>query len=311
MSALANSLSAVTVILVLTASGYFCSAAGWIKPDVKTFLSRYLMRFAVPVMVAYSLRTYLTMDMLKESGVMLLIPAVSTVGIYLAGWAIGRALGLELKSQSVFAVMCSISNAMFIGYSMCKELFGESCTPYVMDYYLVNTSFVQLVCVPLIRRSAGHEKGSAKDMLLEFFTTPTIIGVLTGALLIITNWTPPDLVMTIARYINNTVTPLALLMAGHIIYEIGLKQIRVNKVMTIAMVCKFIVSPAISVALCALFGVTGLARSVLVVMSAMPVMTQTVVAAAEYGADEQLAAQGIALSTLACFVVIPVVMMLL
>ncbi len=100
-------------------------------------------------------------------------------------------------------------------------------------------------------------------------------------------------------------------MAGHIIYEIGISRIRINRLLTISMLCKFIVCPAISVALCALFGVTGLARSVMVVMSAMPVMTQTVVAAAEYGADEQLAAQGIALSTLACFVVIPVVMMLL
>ena len=41
------------------------------------------------------------------------------------------------------------------------------------------------------------------------------------------------------------------------------------------------------------------------------VVTQTVVAAAEYGADEQLAAQGAAISTLACFVVTPVLMLLL
>ena len=40
-------------------------------------------------------------------------------------------------------------------------------------------------------------------------------------------------------------------------------------------------------------------------------IAQTVVAAAEYGADEQLAAQGAAISTLACFVVTPVLMLLL
>ena len=63
--------------------------------------------------------------------------------------------------------------------------------------------------------------------------------------------------------------------------------------------------------LCALLGIGGLVRSVYVVELAMPVMTQTVVAAAEYGADEQLAAQGAAISTLACFVVTPVLMLLL
>ena len=37
----------------------------------------------------------------------------------------------------------------------------------------------------------------------------------------------------------------------------------------------------------------------------------TVVAAAEYGADERLAAQGAAVSTIACFFVIPILMLLL
>ena len=39
--------------------------------------------------------------------------------------------------------------------------------------------------------------------------------------------------------------------------------------------------------------------------------TKTVVAAAEYGADEDFAVQGAALSTIACFVVIPVLMLIL
>ena len=63
--------------------------------------------------------------------------------------------------------------------------------------------------------------------------------------------------------------------------------------------------------LCALLGIGGLVRSVYVVELAMPVVTQTVVAAAEYGADEEFAAQGAALSTIACFVVIPVLMLIL
>ena len=69
--------------------------------------------------------------------------------------------------------------------------------------------------------------------------------------------------------------------------------------------------PGLSLALCALLGVTGLGRSTLIVETAMPVVTQTVVAAADYGADEQFAAQGAALSTLACFIVIPVLMLIL
>ena len=92
---------------------------------------------------------------------------------------------------------------------------------------------------------------------------------------------------------------------------IGLRSLRLTPTLGVMMVFRFVISPALGAALCALLGIGGLVRSVYVVELAMPVVTQTVVAAAEYGADEQLAAQGAAISTLACFVVTPVLMLLL
>jgi len=79
----------------------------------------------------------------------------------------------------------------------------------------------------------------------------------------------------------------------------------------VAMACRFLLGPAIFVVFCGVFGIEGLARSTFIVQASMPVVTQTVVAAAQYGADEQFAARGAAVSTLASFVVIPVLMLLL
>ena len=100
-------------------------------------------------------------------------------------------------------------------------------------------------------------------------------------------------------------------LTGYIIHDIGLKNVRLDRDLGIAMIFRFLLAPMLSVALCRAFGVTGLAHDVLIVETAMPVVTQTVVAAAEYGADEEFAAQGAALSTIACFVVIPVLMLIL
>ncbi len=311
MNSLLNSLSAVSVILILTGCGYVLSMLGWIRPDAKTFLSKYLMRFAVPVMCVYSLRTQLTLDLLKSSWVLLLIPALSTAFSFLLSMAIGKSMRLGPKQASVFAVMCSVSNAIFIGYSMCLELFGSECTPYAMIFYLCNTAYAQLVGVAMIKRSGGQSGTSFRDSVISFFRTPSILGVLAGVFLILTGLQPPALFMSCAKYINNTVTPLALLMAGHIIWEIGLRNVRLNKLLILTMVFRFLISPGITLLLCMLFNVSGLAKDVLIVLSAMPVLTQTVVASAEYGADEQLAAQGIAVTTLACFIVIPVIMLLL
>ena len=311
LETLLHSLNAVGVILVLTACGYICSVLGWIKPDAKSFLSKYLMRFAVPVMVIYSLRSNLTLELLKSSWVMLLIPTVCSAALFVISGLVGKTLGLGPKQNSVFRLMCSVSNAMFIGYSMCMELFGEACTPYVMTYYLVNTAFAQLVGVAGIRRAGGADGHSLKDTVLAFFKTPSVLGVLAGMLLIVTDLHLPTLAMSCMRYVNNTVTPLALLMAGNIIHEIGLKKLRLDKIQLSVMGFRFLIAPGLCLLLCAVFGVTGLGRSVLVVQTAMPVLTQAVVASTEYGGDERMAAQGVAISTIACFVVIPALMLML
>lgn len=310
MESFLHAVASVTIILLLTATGYFCAAMGWMSPQAKRFISKFTMSVAIPCMCVYGLTNNLTHELLAGSLGFLLVPLLSTVGAFLLSLLVGRLLKLPRKRLGVFMMMCSVSNAIFIGLPMCTELFGEACTPYVMLYYLVNTSFVQLVGLSLVRW-AGEGGGFDKRMIKKFLTTPAVIGVLVSFVLVFTGIRLPSLVMSYCKYMNNLVTPLALLLTGYIIYEIGLKNLKLDRDLALVMLFRFLLVPGVSFALCELFGVAGLGRSVLLVETAMPVVTQTVVAAADYGADEQFAAQGAALSTLACFVVIPVLMLIL
>ena len=310
MEGFLHAVSSVTIILLLTATGYFCAARGWMGPQAKRFISKFTMSVAIPCMCVYGLTNNLTHELLAGSLGFLLVPLLSTVGAFLLSLLVGRLLKLPHRKLGVFMMMCSVSNAIFIGLPMCTELFGEACTPYVMLYYLVNTSFVQLVGLSLVRWS-GEGGGFDKRMIKKFLTTPAVIGVLVSFVLVFTGIRLPSLVMSYCKYMNNLVTPLALLLTGYIIYEIGLKNLKLDRDLAIMLLFRFLLVPGVSFALCELFGVAGLGRSVLLVETAMPVVTQTVVAAADYGADEQFAAQGAALSTLACFVVIPVLMLIL
>ena len=310
MDAFLHAISSVAIILLLTATGYLCAAKGWMGAQTKSFISRFTMTVAIPCMCVYGLTNNLTRELLAQSYRFLLVPFLGTTAVFLLSFAVGKLLRLPRRRLGVFMMMCSVSNAIFVGLAMCTELFGEACTPYVMLYYLVNTSFVQLVGLSLVRW-AGESGGFDRRLLRKFITTPAVLGVLVSFALVLTDTKLPSLVMSYCKYMNALVTPLALLLTGYIIHEIGLRRLRLDRDQTAMLLFRFVLSPALALMLCALFGVEGLARSVLAVETAMPVVTQTVVAAAEYGADEQFAAQGAALSTLACFVVIPVLMLLL
>lgn len=310
MEAFLHGVASVTIILLLTATGWLCGKKGWMKQESKAFVSKFLLTLAVPCMCVSGLRGNLTREMIGASLRMLAVPFLCNTVNFLLAWPLSKLLRLPRRRAGVFIAMCSLSNAMFIGYTMCIELFGEPCVPYVMLYYLANTCFTQTIAMGLIRR-AGQDGGGSWKQSFRFLTSPTVLGLAAGFLLVLFDWHLPSFLMSYLKYMSNVVSPLALLLTGYIIYEMGWDKLRLNRDLAVMLAFRFLLSPALYLAVCAAFGVTGLARDTFIVEAAMPVVTQTVVAASQYGADEQFAAEGAALSTVASFVVIPVLMTIL
>lgn len=310
MATFFNAVASVTIILLLTATGWMCGKKGWMTAESKSFISRLLLRFAVPCMCIYGLQNNLTREMLGDSLRMLAVPFVCNTANFLLSWLLTKLLRVPKRRAGVFMVMCSLSNAMFIGYAMCVELFGEVCVPYVMIYYIASTCFTQTLGMWLVRRSAENGKTSWREQL-KFLRSPTVLGVIAGFSIVLLDIHFPAFVMSYLRYMNNLVSPLALILTGYIIYEMGWDKLRLDRTLSVMMVFRFLLSPMLYVLCCMLLGIHGLPRDTLVVEAAMPVVTQTVVAAAQFGADEQFAARGAAISTLASFIVIPVLMLLL
>lgn len=305
-----HAVASVTIILMLTATGWVCGKQGWMTAQSKTFLSKFLLTMAVPCMSVYSLRNNLTREMLGESLELLAVPYIGIGLLFVLSYLLARLLRLPKKRQGVFMVMCAMSNTLFIGYAMCTQLFGDACVPYVMFFWFASTCYTQTLAMWLIRRSGEAETGAAKQSF-AFLRSPTVLGVLVGILLVLLDVQLPSFLMSYLKYMNSVVSPLALLLTGYIIYEMGWDKLRLDRDLTVSMLCRFLLGPAVILAFCVLFGVEGLARSTFIIQASMPTVTQTVVAAAQYKADEQFAARGAAVSTLASFVVIPVLMMLL
>ena len=185
--------------------------------------------------------------------------------------------------------------------------------PYVMLYYLANTIFVQSVGILIIERS-GTKKEAGRGVagfFKDVFTKPPILGVLGTVLLLILDLRPPEILMQFADYISGSVSPMALIYCGFIVYEVGLRSLRLMPGLPTMLILRLAVAPVICYGFCLLFGVTGLARDVFLVESALPVVTQVTVLAGAYGADEKYAATGACLSIFGCCISLPILMLLI
>lgn len=313
VSGFVNALSASLVLMALMAVGFFMGWRGWMGPSEKKFLSKYIVNIAVPCTCITGLLSNLSHDMLLEAGFMLLSAVVGILLTLLLSMGLAQLLHIPHNRWGVFVAMTGLSNVLFIGLPVCTQLFGDACLPYVMIYYLGNTSFLQSVAIMLIQRSgtAQGTRTTVAGFFKSLLSKPPILGVIFSIVMLVLDLQLPSVVMKFAGYIGDTVSPLALIYCGYVIWEVGLKNLRLLPGLPTMLVVRLGVAPLICWAICHLFGVTGLAMQVFVVESALPVVSQVPVLSGAFGADEQYAATGACLSTLASFVTIPVLMLLI
>ena len=172
---------------------------------------------------------------------------------------------------------------------------------------------MQSAGILLVERAGSNAGGKTTlaSFLKDLFQKPPIISVIASISMLALGLRLPAPLMRFAGYVSDSVSPLALIYCGFIVYEVGLKNLRLMPGHTLMLVIRLLISPAICVAFCLLFGVTGLAREVFVVESALPVVSQVTVMAGAYGADERYAAVGSCLSIFGCFITIPILMLIL
>ena len=308
-----SALSASLVLLMLMSVGSFMGRLGWMTAAEKRLLSTFIVNIAVPCNCITGLLNNLDHDSLLQAGLMVASAMVGVAVTLALCLLLAKLLRLPRERWGVFVAMAAFSNTLFIGLPVSTQLFGDVCVPYVMMYYLANTLFVQSAGILLIERSGTRagKKTTVGGFFKDVFTKPPILAVLFTVLLLVLDLRLPGPIMTWAGYISQSVSPMALIYCGYIVFELGLKNLRPMKGLPVMILMRLGVAPVICWFFCHLFGMSGLPLSVFVVESALPVVSQVPVLAGAYGADDQYAATGAVLSTLCSFVSIPILMLVL
>ena len=309
MSSFANSVSSVLIILLMTAAGYIFGHKKWMLAEHKHFFDKFLMNFAIPCLCIDGFIHNLTPELLKGSWVIVAISFAGPCVCTALSALIAYLLRLPRNRAGVFIVMGGFSNALFVGYPMCRELFGEESLPYVMLFFLSGSILVYAGCNAIFAWFSGSGSKISGKQVVKILTNPPLLSSIAGILVVASGIALPRTLSSFIGYIGATVSPLALFYTGFIIFEAKIRNIRFDRGMAVMPVIRFILAPLIGAGLCRVFNIPLPASSIFTVLMAMPVITILVVMAKEWDADAQYAAVGTVLSTLACFIVIPVLML--
>ena len=306
-----RSISGILVILGVILVGFVIGEKGWFDDKSRGLLAKLVTQVALPCYMLYTITQRFTAADLLIMLPALRFPALSMVILLGIATAVARIFAVRQDRRGLFISMFFNSNTIFVGLPINQALFGDASIPYVLIYYMCNTTFFWTLGTYLIQRDGeGEAQFDLKTSLKKVFSPP-LMGFLLGLVLVMLQIKLPAFLASDLQYLGNLTTPLSMIFIGLSVSHVGVKQLVLGKDQLLILLGRFLVAPLLMATIVYWVPIPSLMKQVFIIQSAMPVMTNAPVVARLYGADSDYAAVMVTETTLATMVVIPILMLLM
>ena len=306
-----RSISGILVILGMILVGFIIGEKGWFDDKSRGLLAKLVTQVALPCYMLYTITQRFTAADLLKMLPALRFPALSMVILLGIATAVARIFAVRQDRRGLFISMFFNSNTIFVGLPINQALFGDASIPYVLIYYMCNTTFFWTLGTYLIQRDGeGEAQFDLKTSLKKVFSPP-LMGFLLGLVLVMLQIKLPAFLASDLQYLGNLTTPLSMIFIGLSVSHVGVKQLVLGKEQLLILLGRFLVAPLLMASIVYWVPLPSLMKQVFIIQSAMPVMTNAPVVARLYGADSDYAAVMVTETTLATMVVIPILMLLM
>ena len=306
-----RSISGILVILGMILVGFVIGEKGWFDDKSRGLLAKLVTQVALPCYMLYTITQRFTAADLLIMLPALRFPALSMVILLGIATAVARIFAVRQDRRGLFISMFFNCNTIFVGLPINQALFGDASIPYVLIYYMCNTTFFWTLGTYLIQRDGeGEAQFDLKTSLKKVFSPP-LMGFLLGLVMVMLQIKLPAFLASDLQYLGNLTTPLSMIFIGLSVSHVGVKQLVLGKDQLLILLGRFLVAPLLMASIVYWLPLPSLMKQVFIIQSAMPVMTNAPVVARLYGADSDYAAVMVTETTLATMVVIPILMLLM
>ncbi|MCO7175195.1 AEC family transporter [Sporolactobacillus kofuensis] len=316
-----QSIQSVISIILMIALGYLLKKFKWFDDNFGKSISSLITKVALPASIFVSVLKYLTRDRLLQLSGSLVYPVVAVIISYLIAYALVKVLKIRPGRRGIFMNAVVNANTIFIGLPLNIALFGEKSLPYFLIYYITNTVSTWAFGVFLISnddptKSNTKDKGKNKVSWKKILPPP-LLGFIIGLIFLILSIPVPTFISSTLTYVGSIVTPLSLIYIGIVLYNAGLSSIRFDRDTIVALIGRFVISPAVLMSI--LWIGTRISGAHLptiltqtqIVQSATPMLAVLPILANEAHGDVKYATNVVTASTVLFVIVVPILMQLI
>lgn len=261
----------------------------------------------LPCLIFHSLLT--TEITVGQAFPLIAILLLNTACLWLLGKALGRVRHLSRDDESFFLLTTMFMNAGNMGMPVALYAFGDRG----LDFAVVGVIIINALMNTLAVYYASRHLGGASQAVRTVFSLPTIYAAAFALIVRAADIPFPEFLLDPLKLIGRSTIPVAQLLLG-----IQLAKARTRVSLHLAAVVapnlvRLVFAPALAFAFAALLGfsIQNLAAKITVLICAMPTAVNIAVYTTEFGLQPRRVATAVFTSTVASFVTISVLLLLL
>ena len=304
----------ILILSILVLVGIIGAKSGVISQEVKDMLAKLIFNITLPLMLLCNFsKLNITPRLLSNSLAIILLTFLTLSFMLLVSWVITHLMGMKKGEASIFKTHSVFGNLVYLGFPLVAALYGEEGLLYAGMFQLVSNMMMWTIGVIILNQG----KDLSVWQNLKHIFNPNTYAVLIGFFMFLFSIKFPNILMKSLGGLGDSTTYLSMLYVGSMMYYTKLKGFLNNKEVYIFTFNKLIILPFLILLILSavIYFVPGLIDvgviSVLVLMSAMPAMANVVILARIFGANDKLATVNVFVSTIACLVTLPFILLLI
>lgn len=299
----------MVALAIPIALGYAANKFGLMGTEFDRKLSRLVFNITLPALVVSSVGTGDGLPDLPTICELLGFAAVSYVIALALAFAACKIMRCPQNVSGIYAFAIAFGNVGFIGYPVLTAIYGPSALLYAAIANISNSLFVFSLGVALIARSGGAEASIGK-CLADAFKSPALISCLVLLALVLLGIDNLGVLGDGLEFVGNMTTPAALLLTGSSLASCELSSLFTDWRAYVTTLLRLVVVPLVLLVCFKPLVTDNYVLGILVVGSAMPVATNSVLYSLLYRVDVRPATRMIFLTVIASVVTIPLMAMI-
>lgn len=284
-------------IFILLICGKVLSRLGFVDDHFVGMGSRLVFYLTLPVLLFVNITSTNVFESTNPQ--ILFVGLLATVLVWGFLEVIARLVGVAQADRGIFVQGSFRSNLAIVGLAYCFNAYGGAGLAAASLYLAGVTALFNLLSVVSLNSSLDGGRGIQKT-LLDMLKNPLLIAIALALPASAMGVQIPRALDVTATYLANMTLPLALLCTGASLSFLALRQER-YKVFW-ATFAKLVVTPFVSIGLAYHFDLRGMDLGIIALMSSAPTAAASYIMVRAMGGNAPLAANIIAVTSLASFV---------